>query len=254
MGDRDFDLLVTIFVGSDIADQAYVFATVNLEQTKVNKSLAIDLYELARSRSPVKTCHNVVVALDQTKTSPFYRRIKRLGVTSSDPTRSHETITQATFVNALVVYVSDEPKIDRDQILRGRKLPLVSGREERRLPFRNMFIREEDIMIGKIVEQYFKAVQERWPDAWDAPRGAGIILNQTNGFRALMRMFGKVYNELAKPGQFVESEQFARLFARVDVPSTYFSVDNFVPGTSGEGALRAFFDERIFGNPKLPFA
>src|SRR5579864_1940824 len=38
-----FQMSVTVFVGSDISDQAYVFATVNLEQTKVNKSLAYDL-------------------------------------------------------------------------------------------------------------------------------------------------------------------------------------------------------------------
>src|ERR1051326_467976 len=37
-----FEVMVAVFVGSDIADQAYVFATVNLEQNKVNKSLAYD--------------------------------------------------------------------------------------------------------------------------------------------------------------------------------------------------------------------
>ena len=63
----NFDILVSLFVGSDIADQAHVFATVNLEQTKVGKSLAIDLFELARTRSPIKTCHNVAVALDTTR-------------------------------------------------------------------------------------------------------------------------------------------------------------------------------------------
>src|SRR5689334_4192280 len=77
---ESFDVLVSIFVGSDIADQAHVFATVNLEQTKVSKSLAIDLFELARTRSPIKTCHNIAIALDTTKGSPFWHRIKRLGV------------------------------------------------------------------------------------------------------------------------------------------------------------------------------
>jgi DGQHR domain-containing protein len=47
-----FGLPVTIFIGSDIADQANIFSTVNLEQTKVSKSLVYDLFELAKSRSP----------------------------------------------------------------------------------------------------------------------------------------------------------------------------------------------------------
>ncbi|MGO8866364.1 MAG: DGQHR domain-containing protein [Alphaproteobacteria bacterium] len=50
---ENFDVLVSVFVGSDISDQAYIFATVNLEQNKVNRSLAYDLFELARIRSEV---------------------------------------------------------------------------------------------------------------------------------------------------------------------------------------------------------
>jgi DGQHR domain-containing protein len=60
-----FDIPVTIFVGADISDQAHIFATVNLEQTKVHKSLVYDLFSLARTRSPQKTCHNIAVALDR---------------------------------------------------------------------------------------------------------------------------------------------------------------------------------------------
>ena len=59
----DFDVNVSIFIDADIADQASIFATVNLAQTKVNKSLVYDLFELSKSRSPEKTCHSVVVAL-----------------------------------------------------------------------------------------------------------------------------------------------------------------------------------------------
>jgi DGQHR domain-containing protein len=66
----DFDIPVTIFVGADIADQAHIFSTVNLEQTKVHKNLVYDLYELARTRSPQKTAHNIAVTLDETKRVP----------------------------------------------------------------------------------------------------------------------------------------------------------------------------------------
>ena len=105
-------------MGTDIAEQAQIFSTVNLEQTKVNRSLAYDLFALAKSRSPQKTCHNVVVALDQDKTSPFYQRIKRLGANTEG--RYGETITQATFVEALQKYISADPKGDRDVLLRGK--------------------------------------------------------------------------------------------------------------------------------------
>jgi len=245
-GER-FDVLVSIFVGCDIADQAHIFATVNLEQTKVGKSLAIDLFDLAKTRSPIKTCHNIAVALDTTKASPFFHRIKRLGVATEgrEPVGPGETITQATFVNALVGYISDDPKEDRDVLLRGQKLESVIDQESRRLCFRNMFIKEKDVEIGRIIEQYFLAVKRRWPSAWDAG-GEGLMLNRTNGFRALMRIFGRAYNYLAAPGDFVKVDAFFELFRRVRVEPNHFSVDRFKPGSSGESDLRMFLIKSIF--------
>lgn len=247
---ENFDILVSLFVGSDIADQAHVFATVNLEQTKVGKSLAIDLFELARTRSPIKTCHNIAIALDTTKGSPFHHRIKRLGVATlgrAEDSGPGERLTQATFVNALVRYISDDPKQDRDTLLRGEELELVDGEVEKRLCFRNMFIRDKDVQIGKIVEQYFMAVQERWNEAWDS--GAkGIMLNQSNGFRALMRIFGEAYNYLARPGNFVRASQFLELFKRAKQESEYFNIERFKPGSSGEARLTEYLRLEIFGD------
>ena len=55
----NFQLNVSIFIDMDVEDQAMVFATINLAQTKVNKSLVYDLYEYTKSRSPQKTAHNI---------------------------------------------------------------------------------------------------------------------------------------------------------------------------------------------------
>jgi len=77
--DIQFDLNISVFVDIDVAQEGYIFSTVNLAQTKVNRSLAYDLYDLAKSKSPQKFCHNAAVALDKGKESPLYHRIKRLG-------------------------------------------------------------------------------------------------------------------------------------------------------------------------------
>jgi DGQHR domain-containing protein len=148
-----FEVPVTIFVGSDISDQAYVFATVNLEQTKVNKSLAYDLYELAKTRGPEKTCHNIAVALDSDKESPFYKRIKRLGVATAG--RTGEKITQAQFVQNLLPYISKDPKKDRDALLNNQRLEKIDLKNSKRLIFRNMFIDARDLDITQIIFNYF---------------------------------------------------------------------------------------------------
>lgn len=230
----DFDLSVTLFVGIDIAEQAQIFSTVNLEQTKVNKSLAYDLFALANSRSPQKTCHNVVVALDQDEKSPFYKRIKRLGRATEG--RYGETLTQATFVEALMRYISDAPRSDRDILLRGGKIAPANADELTKFPLRNLFIAGRDLDIAQIMWNYFDAVRLTWTAAWNFG-GRGLILNKTNGFRALMRVFRPTYLFLANPGDIVSSKDFQKIFSRASTPNEYFSINNFPPGSSGESQL-----------------
>jgi DGQHR domain-containing protein len=242
-GDK-FEVMVALFVGIDISDQAYIFATVNLEQTKVRKSLAFDLFELARTRSPYKTCHNVAVGLDKVKESPFFERIKRLG--TATPGRETETITQSTFVDALVRYISPEPKVDRDLLLRGQELELADTDALKRYCLRNLFIRNEDVTIGRIIQNYFEAVKLTWPNAWD-DFGEGAMLNKTNGFRALMSIFGRVYTHITAPGQMVPASRFAEVFKRSSLQNSDFNTNRYKPGTSGEAKLRSDLIEQLFG-------
>lgn len=192
----------------------------------------------------MKTCHNIAVALDKSEISPFYKRIKRLGVATEG--RSDETLTQSTFVNSLVSYISDNPKQDRDDLIRNERLKHAVGKEAQRLCFRNLFIDGEDVKIGKIIEQYFLAVRDRWPEAWEY-KGKGIMLNRTNGFRALMKFFGRAYSHLAQPGDFVPEKKFLELFNKVNATWESFDVTNYRPGTSGEVELRRLLERSIFG-------
>jgi DGQHR domain-containing protein len=240
-----FQVMAAIFVGIDIADQAYIFATVNLEQTKVRKSLAFDLFDLARTRSPYKTCHNVAVALDTIKDSPLFHRIKRLG-TATPGRDSSETISQSTFVDALIRYISAEPKVDRDLMLRGQKLELANAETLKRYCFRNLFIKGDDVTIGRLIQNYFDAVRVTWPTAWNN-LGQGAMLNKTNGFRALMSVFGRAYTYLGAPGDLVDSKKFHELFKRSKLKDEDFTIERFKPGTSGEAKLRNELLEDLFG-------
>jgi DGQHR domain-containing protein len=238
-----FGLSVTIFIGSDIADQAYIFSTVNLEQTKVSKSIVYDLFELAKTRSPQKTAHNIAIALDRDERGPFFQRIKRLGFATVD--RKFETITQATFVENLLPLISPDPKEDRDRLLRNERLEKIDTKSSGKLIFRNLFVEDKDLSIARIVGNYFDAVRERWEDAWNF-RGEGRMLNKTNGFRALMRILPRAYLYFARPADVVSKEKFEELFRRVDVSDDYFSVERFKPGSSGEKDLTNFLNKEIF--------
>lgn len=231
----NFDVNVRIFVDIDVAREGYIFSTVNLTQTKVNKSLAYDLFDLAKSRSPQKLCHNVAVALDSNEKSPFYQRIKRLGVATEG--RFNETLTQATFVEALLPYLSKDPVLDRDLYMRNKPLRKAGVQESQALIFRNMMIDERDMAIADVIWNYFEAVRLRWPEAWNA-MGRGRMLNKTNGFRGLMRLLRDAYLRITGPGGVPKTEDFTKdVFGRIKMDDDEFTVDNFKPGTSGEVAL-----------------
>lgn len=230
-----FDVSVTIFMGADIADQGHIFSTVNLEQTKVHKNLVYDLYELAKTRSPQKTSHVVAVTLDRDPDSPLFQRIKRLGFATEGKT--FEPISQATFVEGLMAHITDDPKRDRDILLRHERLERAGGDDSFRFVLRNMFIDGRDIDIIQLVYNYFSAVKERWPAAWDE-RGRGQMLNRTNGVRALLRFFRHAYLKIAEPGDSASADRFLnRVFRDIPLESEDFIVENFVPGSSGESRL-----------------
>ncbi|MEM5461614.1 DGQHR domain-containing protein [Paraburkholderia phytofirmans] len=247
----EFELTVSIFVGLDIEDQAYIFSTVNLAQTKVNKSLVYDLFDFSKLRSPQRTCHNIVLAMDRREGGPFYRRIKRLG--SATEGRHGETLTQATFVEALMPYISLEPALDRDLIKRNRPLHRAEGPEATKLIFRNLFVDGKDVDIGVIIFNYFTAVSLQWPQSWNSTE-KGNILNKTNGFRALMFFLRRAYVAIRHKSVVPTVEMFSEIFVRMALPDGEFTSENYLPGTSGESELKRALVEQsqLDGPPARP--
>ena len=230
----NFEVNVSIFVDIDIEDQAYIFSTVNLAQTKVNRSLAYDLAELSKTPSPQKTCHNIAVALDQLESSPLHHRIKRLG--TATPGRAIELLTQATFVEALMPFISSTPTLDRDILKRGSRLATPMSLEIEKHPLRPFFVSGDDLKIADVLFRYFSSVRDKWPNAWNTDE-KGLILNRTNGFRALMRVLKPICNTLQPHKKMPSKEDFDVFFAKVQLHDDEFTIDNFKPGTSGESLL-----------------
>lgn len=233
----DFQVPVSIFVDADIADQAYIFATVNLAQTKVNKSLVYDLLDYAKARSPQKSAHDIAVAMDKYEKSPFRQIIKRLG--AATPGRTGETLAQATVVNGILPLISKKPEQDRYDLARGRRIYADDTTYEE-TPLRHLWVSGRDGDIAQILLQYFLAVKETWPKAWDS-RDRGQILARTNGFRAFIRLFKNIYLKekpsLNEGHPVVTVDQFQTHLRKSQLTDADFNSHMFAPGTSGETAL-----------------
>lgn len=239
---KSFEVNVTIFIDMDIEDQAMVFATINLKQTKVTKSLAYDLFEYTESRSPQKTCHNIAKLLNFKQGSPFYGRVKILGKASET---ASEVITQATFVDRLQKLITNDPMGVRDQIKRDdEKLKHLKGSDADKFVFWNRFVDGKDAEIAKIIWNYFKAVDSRWNSAWNNFE-KGKILSKTTGFAALIRLLPLALNKL-NIGEGIPSESdFLELLKKSDLKDADFTSDKFKPGSSGEGDLFKALSEKV---------
>jgi DGQHR domain-containing protein len=237
--DKVFEINVAIFIGADVAEQANIFATVNLAQTKVNRSLVYDLTELAQTRSPHKTCHNVAVALDREKSSPLYHRIKRLG--TATPGRKKEPLTQASFVEALLPFISLNPVADRNLLLAGKKIKPASAMDLEKTPFRNLFLSGREVDITEILYNYFRAIQKRWPESWGAVDRVGNLLPRSNAFKAFMVYLREdVYPSIVSAreyGRVPTSAEFAKAFRHIELTDRDFTTKNFAPGSGGQSTF-----------------
>lgn len=234
-----FQFNVVIFIGLDIDEQANIFATVNLAQTKVNKSLVYDLEGLSKTRSPFRTCHQIAVALDNADTrSPLYHRIKRLGVKTNGRDTA-EPLTQAVFVESLINLISPDPFADRNLYMKGKTPKRANELEIIKYPFRNLFIDERDNEIALILFNYFSSIKTQWPTAWESKDIEGNILPRSNAFKAFMRYLKVIYVQIAGKdiGIIPPITEFLKYFERLSIKDADFTTGNFSPGSGGESAF-----------------
>ena len=234
---KEFDVNVSIFVGASDADKAEIFARVNQAQTKVNQSLVVDLASYFEERGPVKFAHEVVLAMNGDGEGPLFDKVKRLG--KADPGKGQiQTLAQATVVKPIVDYISANPEAERNRRYRG----IFRSRREpnawRRHIFQPFYDAEDDSGVFLCLSNYFDAVKAHWPEPWDNPGArAGVILNRTTGYAALMRFFRQVYLQYCDEGEVLSSESCEEVFSDIDIADEELTKETFVPGSSGVSAL-----------------
>ena len=234
---KEFDVNVSIFVGASDADKAEIFARVNQAQTKVNQSLVVDLASYFEERGPVKFAHEIVLAMNGDEDGPLFDKVKRLG--KADPGKGQvQTLAQATVVKPIVEYISTNPEAERNRRYRG----IFRSRREpnawRRHIFQPFYDTEDDSGVFLCLSNYFDAVKARWPEPWDNPDArAGLILNRTTGYAALMRFLRQVYLHYCKKGEILRGESCDEVFGDIDIADEELTRDTFVPGSSGISAL-----------------
>ena len=200
---KNIELPVVIMFNLTEEEKAYVFSTINSNQQKVDKSLIYDLFELSKTRSPYKTCHELARLFNSKENSPFYGRLKMLESRDS----SFESLSQGTFVRYVSKLISDDPQRDYIDIKNNVKLK----NDKPGCPLRYYFVTEQDEIIYLILFNCFSALRNVFHEEWHQPNK--YILTKTTGFGAVIKFLKSKLPSLFVGGGDLTIVFFERIFS-----------------------------------------
>lgn len=201
---KNFELLCTLYLDLPNPYQAYLFATININQRKVNKNLAYELYgydlndDESDKWSPEKLAVFLSRKLNTDEESIFKGHI--LLAANNDEILEQLSgskfiiwsISTAAMVEGILSLITNNPKRDRDE------LQMRAERERRRsvlseiknsAPLRKYYIDNNDLLIYTILINYFKA-------SYNQLYKTNTILFKTVGLQVQFTVLKKILQKL----------------------------------------------------------
>ena len=178
---KDIELVCSIFFDLPASYQAYLFATINGNQKRVDKSLALELFgynidnEPQNTWSPEKLAVFLTRKFNFTKDSPLYQKIKLAPLYSELNDVVDETkwmLSTAAMVDGILKLVSSNPQKDRD-FLAMKKEEFWGDKTRKSLVklgdksvLRDLYINCDDDRIYEILNSFFQSVKSiLWDNA-----------------------------------------------------------------------------------------
>lgn len=161
---KDMMLPCSVYTDLPLPYHARIFSNININQKRVDKNLAYNLFQFDMEQGEAKTWSPETLAVYFTRVlakeeqSPFYGKIK-LGLINST---SETSISMASVIDGILSLITNNPKLDREEM---HKVPLKE--RERNLittniahgPLRKLFIDNKDKTLFDIIQSYFNALK-----------------------------------------------------------------------------------------------
>lgn len=189
---RNIELVCSIFFDLPGAYQAYLFATINGNQKRVDKSLALELFginldnEPQNTWSPEKLAVYITRKFNFTKGTPLEGKIRLAPLTDGETDKSKWLLSTAAMVDGITKLISSNPQRDRDELTRKRKFyenktrTVLKDLSDKSV-LRDLYIENRDDEIYSILFNYFSSINNiLWSNAEQ-----NSIINKTIGISAL---------------------------------------------------------------------
>ncbi|SFD95133.1 DNA phosphorothioation-associated DGQHR protein 1 [Salipiger profundus] len=249
---ESMDLLCSIFIDLPKALQAQIFATINSNQKKVDRSLTYELFGYNVSDedetywTPDKLAVFFTRKLATDPESPLSGRImvapKRDKALEELAAEADWKVSTAVVVDGVLRLFSSNPKRDANAMRKGAASPrgVLSEGPKDKSPLRDVYIEGNDALIFKMVLNYLKACERTF---WATAKPDSFIL-RTIGVQAvfdiLRQLAGRSYDDRnISEGYFVE-----KLTGAGEIN---FAEDRFKnPSGSGRTVIRKAIEAAIF--------
>lgn len=236
---KDIELICSIFFDLPNPYQAYLFATINGNQKRVDKSLALEMFgydvenKPRETWSPEKLAVYLTRKFNFTKESPLYQKIKLAPLyneISDRVDKSQWLLSTAAMVEGITSLISTNPQKDRD-FLTMKKSFWGGNRTRKELlnindkpVLRRLYTENKDEELYDIIFKYFSSVSTiLWNNAIE-----GSVIVKTIGISVLFIILKTI---LEKEGEQENYDKLVSKMANIDFTNDYFSL-------SGSGKSR----------------
>ena len=228
---KDIELVCSIFIDLPNPYQAYLFATINGNQKRVDKSLALELFgfdvenEPQNTWSPEKLAVYITRKFNFSKGSPLYQKIKFAPLFSELEdlvNKDKWLLSTAAMVEGIMSLISSNPQKDRD-MLAMKKTSIWSDKTRSVLTnngkpvLRYLYLDSKDDELYSILEKYFCSVKTI---LWDNATSDSVIL-KTIGISVL---FDILKNILETDGIQESYDSYINKIKDINYSSHYFAL------------------------------
>jgi DNA phosphorothioation-associated DGQHR protein 1 len=224
----EMDLLCSVFFDLPNPYQAYLFATINGNQKRVDKSLALEQFgyyienEKKEAWTPEKLAANIARELNFEKKSPLFSSIKLAPIYDNEDfaklNKSNWFISTSAIMEGVLSLITSNYKRDRIEMMNKK---MFSGRDRKMVenyndssPLRQEFLNYKDEVIKNIVFTFFHSINDK---IWSKVDNSNSYLKKTIGVQALFDLLKEhLKNNRTFDPKIIES------ISKVDFSDNYF--------------------------------
>ena len=234
---KKIEVVCSIFLDLPNPYQAYLFATINGNQKKVDKSLALELFGYDVEDKPADTWSPEKLAVYLTRKfnfksdSPLFQKIKLAPLFSEIEASVDKTkwlLSTAAMVEGIMLLISSNPQMDRDYLAMKHSIwsktntrsDLKKLRDDKKRDnsvLRSLYLECMDEEIYDIIYRYFNAVNDI---LWKEPNKESVIF-KTIGISVLFELLKFI---LKRDNVHQSYYSYIQKIANIDYTSNYFSL------------------------------